>query len=42
LRLPYALGISPTLMVFRGPPTLRIDRHQPKPRNRRDGYPFID
>ncbi len=30
LRLPYALGISPTLTVFRGTPTLRVDR-----RNRR-------
>jgi SRSO17 transposase len=39
LRLPYALGISPTLTVFRGTPTLRIDRTQPPPRNRRDGWP---
>jgi SRSO17 transposase len=39
LRLPYALGISPTLTVFRGTPTLRIDRTQPKPRNRRQGWP---
>ena len=39
LRLPYALGISPTLTVFRGTPTLRIDRQQPPPRNRRDGWP---
>jgi SRSO17 transposase len=39
LRLPYALGISPTLTVFRGTPTLRVDRTQPKPRNRRDGWP---
>src|SRR5437868_5772565 len=31
LRLPYALGISPTLTVFRGTPTLRIDRQQPPP-----------
>jgi SRSO17 transposase len=39
LRLPYALGISPTLTMFRGRPTLRIDRQQPPPRNRRDGWP---
>ncbi len=39
LRLPYALGISPTLTVFRGTPTLRVDRAQPPPRNRRDGWP---
>ena len=39
LRVPYALGISPTLTVFRGTPTLRVDRTQPKPRNRRDGWP---
>lgn len=39
LRLPYALGISPTLTVFRGTPTLRIDRRQPPPRNRRAGWP---
>jgi SRSO17 transposase len=39
LRLPYALGISPTLTVFRGTPTLRIDRAQRPPRNRRDGWP---
>ena len=39
LRLPYALGISPTLTVFRGTPTLRIDRQQPPPRNRRQGWP---
>jgi SRSO17 transposase len=37
--LPYALGISPTLTVFRGTPTLRIDRRQAPPRNRRDGWP---
>ena len=42
LRLPYALGISPTLMVFRGTPTLRVDRTQPLPRNRRDGWPDQD
>jgi SRSO17 transposase len=42
LRLPYALGISPTLTVFRGTPTLRIDRTQPPPRNRRDGWPDQD
>ena len=39
LRLPYALGISPTLTVFRGTPTLRINRQQPPPRNRREGWP---
>jgi len=39
LRLPYALGISPTLTVFRGTPTLRIDRRQAPPRNRRGGWP---
>jgi SRSO17 transposase len=39
LDVPYAVGISPTLTVFRGTPRLRIDRHQPKPRNRRDGWP---
>jgi len=39
LRLPYALGISPTLTVFRGTPTLRIDRQRPAPRNRQQGWP---
>ena len=39
LRLPYALGISPTLTVFRGTPTLRVDREHPPPRNRRGGWP---
>jgi SRSO17 transposase len=39
LRVPYALGISPTLTVFRGTPTLRVDRHQAPPRNRRGGWP---
>ena len=39
LRLPYAVGISPNLTVFRGTPTLRLDRQQPPPRNRRDGWP---
>jgi SRSO17 transposase len=38
-KLPYALGISPTLTVFRGTPTLRVDRTQPPPRNRRAGWP---
>jgi SRSO17 transposase len=42
LRLPYALGISPTLTVFRGTPTLRVDRTQPKPRNRPEGWPDQD
>ena len=39
LRLPCAVGISPNLTVFRGTPTLRLDRQQPPPRNRRDGWP---
>src|SRR5205085_3109195 len=39
LRLPYALGISPTLTVFRGTPTLCVDRAQPRPRNRPGGWP---
>lgn len=39
LRLPYALGISPTLTMFQGTPTLRIDRRQAPPRNRRAGWP---
>jgi SRSO17 transposase len=39
LRVPYALGISPTLTVFRGTPSLRVDRHQTPPRNRRGGWP---
>jgi len=39
LHLPYAFGISPTLTVFRGTPRLRIDRAQPPPRNRREGWP---
>lgn len=39
LRVPYALGISPTVTVFRGTPTLRIDRRQAPPRNRREGWP---
>src|SRR4029453_1890833 len=39
LRLAYALGISPTLTVFRGTPTLRIDRQQSPPRNPADGWP---
>ena len=30
----YALSISPTLTVFRGTPTLRVDRTQPPPRLR--------
>lgn len=37
--VPYALGISPTLTVFRGTPTLRVDRTQPPPHNRRGGWP---
>ena len=42
LRLPYALGISPTLTVFRGTPTLRVTPDQPPPRNRREGWPDQD
>lgn len=42
LHLPYALGISPTLTVFRGTPTLRVDPRQPPPRNRHDGWPDRD
>lgn len=38
-RLPYALGISPTLTVFLGTPTLRVARTQAKPRNRPGGWP---
>jgi SRSO17 transposase len=38
-RLPYALGISPTLTAFLGTPTLRVDRRRPPPRNRRTGWP---
>jgi SRSO17 transposase len=37
--VPYAMGISPTLTVFRGTPTLQVDRTQPPPRNRRAGWP---
>lgn len=40
--LPYALGISPTLTVFLGRPTLRVDRQAPPPRNRRGGWPDQD
>jgi SRSO17 transposase len=42
LQLPYALGISPTLTVFGGTPTLRVDLTQPRPRNRRAGWPDRD
>lgn len=38
-KLPYALGISPTLTVFLGTPTLRVDRRHAPPRNRRAGWP---
>jgi SRSO17 transposase len=41
-RLPYALGISPTLTVFLGTPALRVDRRQARPRNRADGWPDHD
>ena len=39
LRIPYAMGISPLLTVFRGTPTLRITQQDPPPRNRRAGWP---
>jgi SRSO17 transposase len=42
LRLPSALGISPTLTMFQGTPTLRIDRRRSPPRNRRAGWPDQD
>jgi SRSO17 transposase len=42
LHLPYALGISPTLTVFRGTPTLCVDPTQARPRNRRGGWPDRD
>ena len=42
LHLPYALGVSPTVTVFRGTPRLRVDRQQPSPRNRREGWPDHD
>lgn len=42
LRIPYALGISPLLTVFRGTPTLRINRRDVPPRNRRAGWPDRD
>jgi hypothetical protein len=38
-KLPYALGISPTLTVFLGTSALRVDRAQPTPRNRHEGWP---
>ena len=38
-QLPYAVGISPNLTVFRGTPTLRVDRRETPPRNRRGGWP---
>jgi len=38
-RLPYALGISGNLTVFRGRPELRPQPHAPPPRNRRGGWP---
>ena len=40
--MPYAFGISPTLTVFRGTPTLRRDPRQAPPRNRRAGWPDQD
>ena len=40
--VPYAFGISPTLTVFRGTPTLRRDPRQAPPRNRRAGWPDQD
>jgi SRSO17 transposase len=38
-KVAYAFGISPTLTVFRGKPTLQIDRAAARPRNRREGWP---
>ena len=38
-KLPYALGVSPTLTVFLGTPTLRVNRRQRPPHNRRGGWP---
>jgi SRSO17 transposase len=38
-KLPYALGISPTLTVFLGTPTLRVARRHAPPRKRREGWP---
>jgi SRSO17 transposase len=40
--VPYAFGISPTLTVFRGTPTLPVHRQAPRPRNRRGGWPDHD
>ena len=42
LGLPYALGVSPTLTVFLGTPTLRIDRTLHRQRNRPHGWPDQD
>ncbi len=39
MKLAYALGISPTLTVFLGTPTWRVDRRQRPPRTRRKGWP---
>jgi SRSO17 transposase len=41
-RVPYAFGISPTVTVFRGTPTLPVNRQAPRPRNRRGGWPDHD
>jgi hypothetical protein len=41
-RLPCALGIPPTPIVFLGTPTLRVDPRQTPPRNRREGWPDHD
>ena len=41
-KVPYAFGISPSLTVFRGIPTLRRDRAQRPPRNRQGGWPDQD
>ena len=38
-RLPYALGISGELTLFRGTPTVRPQPHASPPGNRRGGWP---
>ena len=38
-RLPYALGISGDVTLFRGTPTLQRQPDAPPPRNRRGGWP---
>jgi SRSO17 transposase len=41
-RVPYAFGISPTLTIFRGTPTLGVDPRAPGRRTRRGGWPDHD